>query len=84
MVEENRNRKISEFDKIELVDQNNLSYILVPLSIYDDKSNSYINAIVNINDIIKTSYSSVINTIFNDPSIFWEIFGENNTILNLS
>ena len=84
MILENKNRKISEFDKIELEDQDNLSYVLIPLSIYNSEKNSYTNAVIDINDVIKTSYSSVIDGVFNDPLNLWETYGEDNTILDLS
>lgn len=71
----NKNQKISEFPKVKL--KNYISSdISLPVVLYTN--NSYVNVIMNINDILKYSYSYSLNTLYDriNNNDFWEEYDE--------
>lgn len=65
LFENNKNRKISEFDKINLKPEA-LSYLVIPFAYYNKKNNSYTNVITSLSDISSYMTSYIVNNIFDD------------------
>lgn len=65
LFENNKNRKISEFDKINLKPET-LSYLVIPFAYYNKKDNSYTNVITSFSDISSYMTSYIVNNIFDD------------------
>lgn len=67
----NKNQKISEFSKVKLKNYTS-SDIRVPVVLYTN--NSYVNVVMDMQDILKYSYSYSLNTLYNkiNNNDFWE------------